>query len=191
MCLHPEFEYSSLILHKRCLRSLWRIWFSYWLLRLLILKTIPIGVNTNDWTSIFTLCQCVLYIRSYFSCPVGYTEDKLAFKWMNNTSNSPVIVNKMVELPQFEVNGQEPNYCYKMYHQHTGEFSHKLWFHLSLIFVFKSHEQEDIFDVHGELFWNILVHYLTGWLLTGFFLGWLIGWLVSWLTGCLFRWVVG
>ncbi|XP_041357667.1 glycine receptor subunit alpha-2-like [Gigantopelta aegis] len=78
--------------------------------------TLSCPMNLRNYP--FDKQMCSLQIMSF-----GYTEDKLKFNWMNSSGNSPVIVNKMVELPQFEVNGQEPNFCHIMYHQNTGKHS--------------------------------------------------------------------
>ncbi|XP_046362800.1 glycine receptor subunit alpha-1-like isoform X2 [Haliotis cracherodii] len=56
--------------------------------------------------------SCSVQIMSF-----GYAEDKLNLKWMNSTNSDAVVVNDIVELPQFEVTGSEPNRCRKKYHQ--------------------------------------------------------------------------
>ncbi|XP_046362802.1 glycine receptor subunit alpha-1-like isoform X3 [Haliotis rufescens] len=62
--------------------------------------------------------SCSVQIMSF-----GYAEDKLNLKWMNSTNSDAVVVNDIVELPQFEVTGSEPNRCRKKYHQSTGVHS--------------------------------------------------------------------
>ena len=68
-------------------------------------------------------------MRTTAVAAVGYANDKMVLDWMNTTEpdnpeslpTQPVIVNRRVELPQFEVTRSASTRCEKRYHQKSGQ----------------------------------------------------------------------